>query len=130
MTTGIVAAITAPTTAIIARTETRAITTRATIAGTAIPGTIERPQPDDRDYRNDRDYRSDRVYRNNDRIYRNDRVYRSSPSYRVGYGWHGGFSHDYIGPRHVWRLEGGDRDRFYFRGFYFRVAVYDYPTRS
>ena len=37
-----------------------------------------------------------------------------------------GFSHDYIGPRHVWRLEGGSRDRFFFRGFYFRVAAYDY----
>jgi hypothetical protein len=96
----------------------------------------------DRDYRNNRDYghrdygHNDRVYRNNDRVYRNDReyrddrVYRSSPSYRVGYGWHGGFSHDYIGPRHVWRLEGGNRDRFYFRGFYFRVAVYDYPNAA
>jgi len=80
---------------------------------------------------NDRVYRNnDRVYRNDDRVYRNDRVYRSSPSYRVGYGWHGGFSHDYIGPRHVWRLEGGNRDRFYFRGFYFRVAVYDYPNAA
>ena len=78
---------------------------------------------DDRVYRND-----DRVYRNNDRVYRDDRVYRSSPSYRLGYGFRGGFSHDYIGPRHVWRLEGGNRDRFYFRGFYFRVAAYDYPA--
>ena len=88
----------------------------------------------DRDHRNDRVYRdNDRVYRNdrdyhNDRVYRNDRDYRSSPGYRVGYGWHGGFSHDYIGPRHVWRLEGGNRGRFYFRGFYFRVAAYDYPA--
>lgn len=85
----------------------------------------------DHDYRNnDRVYRNDndRVYRNNDRVYRDDRVYRSSPGYRVGYGWHGGFSHDYIGPRHVWRLEGGNRDRFYFRGFYFSVAAYDYPA--
>jgi len=86
----------------------------------------------DHDYRNnDRGYRdNDRVYRNNDRVYRDDRVYRSSPEYRVGYGWRGGFSHDYIGPRHVWRLEGGNRDRFYFRGFYFRVVAYDYPAAS
>jgi hypothetical protein len=85
----------------------------------------------DRVYRNnDRVYRNDndRVYRNNDRVYRDNRVYSNSPGYRVGYGWHGGFSHDYIGPRHVWRLEGGNRDRFYFRGFYFRVVAYDYPA--
>jgi hypothetical protein len=81
-----------------------------------------------RDYDNDRGHRNDRVYRDDDRVYRNDRVYRGSPSYRVGYGWHGGFSHDYIGPRHVWRLEGGNRDRFFFRGFYFRVVAYDYPS--
>ena len=78
----------------------------------------------DRVYRNDRDSRYDRGYY--DRVYENDRVYRGSPSYRVGRGWGVGFSHDYIGPRHVWRLEGGNRDRFYFRGFYFRVVASDY----
>ncbi len=52
--------------------------------------------------------------------------YRDSPSYSISYGFRGGFSHDYIGPRHVWRLEGGGRDRFFFRGFYFRVDSYDY----
>ncbi len=93
-----------------------------------------------RNDRNDRSYNgNDRSYHGNDRNDRyrtdthyrteyddRDRVYRTSPGYRVGYGWHGGFSHDYIGPRHVWRLEGGGRDRFFFRGFYFRVAAYDY----
>ena len=88
----------------------------------------DRVYGNDRVYRNDRGYSNGRVYGNNDRVYRNDRVYSNSPSYRLGYGFHGGFSHDYIGPRHVWRLEGGNRDRFFFRGFYFRVAAYDYPA--
>jgi hypothetical protein len=83
----------------------------------------DRDYDHDRVYRNDRDSRYDRGY--NDRVY-NDRVYRGSPTYRVGGGWGRGFSHDYIGPRHVWRLEGGNRDRFYFRGFYFRVVASDY----
>ncbi len=97
------------------------------------PDRNARGNGNDRDYRNDRSY-NDRSYNDrsyNDRNYRvygnNDRVYRNSPGYRVGGGWSGGFSHDYIGPRHVWRLEGGNRDRFFFRGFYFNVASYDYP---
>lgn len=91
----------------------------------------ERSQPSNRNERsyggNFRPDRDTRYRVDNDR-YRGDRgYYRNSPSYRVGYGFRGGFSHDYIGPRHVWRLEGGGRDRFFFRGFYFRVAAYDYP---
>jgi hypothetical protein len=47
--------------------------------------------------------------------------------YRVPQGWgHRSFSRDYIGPRHVWRIEGGRRDRFRVRGAYFQVATYDY----
>lgn len=81
--------------------------------------------------------RVDTRYRVDSRVHVDDRYrvndsyrYRPSPGYRVGYGWHGGFSRDYIGPRHVWRLEGGGRDRFFFRGFYFRVVAYDYVNAN
>lgn len=93
---------------------------------------VERAQPS---YRNDRDFRA-RDDRRADYRYRTAPGYRVSPGYRVqpgyrvGYGWRGGFSRDYIGPHHVWRLEGGARDRFFFRGFYFQVAAYDYPNAN
>ena len=46
--------------------------------------------------------------------------------YHLDHPWeHGRFNGD-IGPRHVWRLRGGDRDRFNVDGHFFQVAPYDY----
>jgi len=73
--------------------------------------------------------RPDRARYHNDHDYRTERGY-GRPGYYGSYRYRGRFSHDYIGPRHVWRLEGGGRDRFFFRGHYFRVAAYDYPHAS
>jgi len=48
------------------------------------------------------------------------------PHYHLDHPWaHGHFTGNF-GPNHVYRLEGGGRDRFGFGGFWFGVAPYDY----
>jgi hypothetical protein len=47
-------------------------------------------------------------------------------SYHLDHPWeHGRFTGN-IGAQHIWRLRGGDRNRFDIGGFFFQVAPYDY----
>src|SRR5579862_1252307 len=78
-----------------------------------------------------RDYRDEPGHPNAPHVHANDQwvghdTGRDDPHYHVDRAWeHGHFSGGF-GPSHVFRLEGGGRDRFWFGGFYFSVAPYDY----
>jgi hypothetical protein len=51
---------------------------------------------------------------------------RNDNNYHLDHPWaHGHFGGE-IGRNHIYRIEGGGRDRFWFGGFYFSVAPYDY----
>ncbi|MGB7559828.1 MAG: hypothetical protein WBL99_00005, partial [Candidatus Acidiferrales bacterium] len=50
----------------------------------------------------------------------------NDPHYHLDQPWQHGHFPGTIGRDHVYRIEGGGRDRFWFGGFFFSVAPYDY----
>lgn len=55
---------------------------------------------------------------------------RDDRRFHIERPWERGHFPAEIGPHHIWRLEGGDPGRFWFRGFYFSVAPADIPYCS
>ncbi len=44
----------------------------------------------------------------------------------LSHPWEQGHFPATLGPTHIWRMHGGTRVRFAIRGYYFKVATYDY----
>lgn len=55
---------------------------------------------------------------------------RNDPHYHLDHPWEHGCFTGATGPRHIWRLHGGDRDRFEVGGYFFQVAPYDYDASA
>jgi hypothetical protein len=69
------------------------------------------------------------VHAENDRWVGHD-TGKNDPNYHLDNPWqHGHFTGE-IGSGHVYRIEGGNRERFWFNGFYWSVAPYDYDFCS
>jgi len=78
-----------------------------------------------------RDYSDQEGHPNAPHVHRNGQwighdTGREDIRYHLDHPWEHGRFRGGFGRRHVWRLAGGNRERFWFSGFYFSVAPVDY----
>jgi hypothetical protein len=67
------------------------------------------------------------VHAENDRWVGHD-TGRNDANYHLDHPWEHGHFTGALGPKHIWRLHGGNRDRFDVGGFFFQAAPYDYDA--
>jgi hypothetical protein len=91
------------------------------------PARVEnsRPAEENRHF-NDREGHPDAPHVHNGREWVGHDGGRDDAHYHLDHPWEHGHFTGGLGRGHVWRLGGGGRDRFWFGGFYFNVAPYDY----
>jgi hypothetical protein len=65
------------------------------------------------------------VHANGDQWWGHGRGHNDS-EFRLEHPWQHGRFNGPIGARHVWRLDGGDRERFNVDGYFFQIAPYEY----
>ena len=81
--------------------------------------------------RDDRDWRDHEGHPHGPHVDRGNRWVghddddRDDRRYHLNHPWEHGRFHE-VGRRHIWVLAGGGRERFWFSGYYFRVAEPDY----
>jgi hypothetical protein len=69
------------------------------------------------------------VHAENDRWIGHD-TGRNDAHYHLDHPWEHGRFTGAIGPQHIWRLHGGNRERFDVGGFFCQAAPYDYDACS
>ncbi len=109
-----------------ARVQARGQEPRPAQARGSAPVRAEAPDPPER-----RDYRDQEGHPNAPHVHQNGQwighdTDRDDVRYHVDHPWEHGRFRGGFGRHHVWRLEGGNRERFWFSGFYFSVAPADY----
>ena len=100
--------------------------------GERIPDRGPRPERGhQRDHDDNRNYADRPGHPNAPHVHANNQWYghdggRGDGHYRVEHPWEHGRFRGGFGRGHIYQLTGGNRERFWFGGFYFNVAPYDY----